>query len=734
MKLLYFVLVLALSTYTVAAQAPTLPIDFESTSTTYAWGDFEGGVATVIANPDASGINTSATVGQMVKFAGQVFGGSTLPLAGPIDWGTNNAVTMKVWANRVGAPVLLKFEGATDATDVQVEMMTTVANQWEELTFDFTGKTNDDLAAMTLIYDLGVVGDGSANFTLYFDDIALATVGGGGGNALDFPITFEQDPSTYPWGDFNGGAVTIIANPDPSGANTSAQVAQMVKSGGEVFGGSTLALGGNIDFDGNNGFTMKTWANRVGAPILFKLEGAVPAEVTMLSTVANEWETLEFSFEGLTGANYNAITIIYDLGTVGDGSADFTLYFDDIELAMLGGGSNALAFPIDFEQDPSVYNWTDFNGGAVSIIANPDASGINTSAQVAQMVKSAGAVFGGSTLALGGAIDFDGNNGFTMKTWANRVGAPVLFKLEGPVTAEVSAMTTVANEWETLEFSFDGLTGGTYTAITIIYDLGTEGDGSADFTLYFDDIELAMVSGGGPDITFPIDFESDMINYNWMDFAGGVASVIDNPDPSGINTSAKVGQMIKFTGEVFGGSTLPFGGSFQFDGETTVTMKTWANRVGAPVLVKFEGAVPVEASATTTVANEWEELSFDFTGMNMGTYTALTIIYDLGTVGDGSADFTLYFDDVQLGEPNQTVDLGSFGVVVAPNPVTRAFQLRSEVAIDAVEIYSMRGQLVQRFVGRLANRDLEVAELPAGNYLIRATTEQGVGSTMLLKQ
>ncbi|MBP6721360.1 MAG: hypothetical protein KA239_03495, partial [Bacteroidia bacterium] len=54
----------------------------------------------------------------------------------------------------------------------------------------------------------------------------------------------------------------------------------------------------------------------------------------------------------------------------------------------------------------------------------------------------------------------------------------------------------------------------------------------------------------------PIDFESGTISYTWTDFGGGVATVINNPQSSGINTSTKVGQMVKNAPEVWAGSYL----------------------------------------------------------------------------------------------------------------------------------------------------------------------------------
>ena len=45
--------------------------------------------------------------------------------------------------------------------------------------------------------------------------------------------------------------------------------------------------------------------------------------------------------------------------------------------------------------------------------------------------------------------------------------------------------------------------------------------------MYFDDIEYATVESDG--VQIPIDFESTELTYTFSDFAGGVATVIDNP-------------------------------------------------------------------------------------------------------------------------------------------------------------------------------------------------------------
>ena len=64
----------------------SLPIDFETGITTSNFVDFDGGVGTVITNPQSSGINTSATVGQVVRNGGEVWGGSKISLAANLDF------------------------------------------------------------------------------------------------------------------------------------------------------------------------------------------------------------------------------------------------------------------------------------------------------------------------------------------------------------------------------------------------------------------------------------------------------------------------------------------------------------------------------------------------------------------------------------------------------------------------------------------------------------------------
>ena len=79
-------------------------------------------------------------------------------------------------------------------------------------------------------------------------------------------------------------------------------------------------------------------------------------------------------------------------------------------------------------------------------------------------------------------------------------------------------------------------------------------------------------------------------------------------------------------------------------------MKVYSPRVGAKVLLKVEGlnGANYEKEVATTTANAWEQLTFDYTAIPAGSYTKVVLIFDNGTQGDGSANYTFYFDDITL--------------------------------------------------------------------------------------
>lgn len=470
------------------------------------------------------------------------------------------------------------------------------------------------------------------------------------------PLDFETVGQTYSWGNFDGGDAQVIANPKSGGINTSSKVTRMVKNAGQIWGGSVLTLSSPIDFSVNKVMRMKVWSPRVGAKVLLKVEnsgnGGINFEKEVATTVANAWEDLTFDYRTINTANsYNNVVVIFDLGAMGDGSSNYTFYFDDLRQT---SSIDELTLPLTFESTSLNYAFTDFNGGNVSVVNNPSATGINGSAKVGKMVKYADQVWGGSFITLAKPIDFSTNKYMKMKVYSPRSGAKVLLKVEnltdGGISYEKEVTTTVSGGWEELTFDYTGInTANSYQKVVLIFDLGIMGDGSSNFTFYFDDIKT---SATGEELAVPMTFESSALSYNFFDFDGGHSTVVDNPSKAGINTSNKVGKMVKGPGgQLWGGSFIELAKTIDLSASKSFKVKVYSPRVGARLLLKVEnlanGGLSFEKEATTTKAGQWEELTFDYSTINMAnTYQRVVLIFDLGDVGDGSANYTYYFDDI----------------------------------------------------------------------------------------
>ena len=166
--------------------------------------------------------------------------------------------------------------------------------------------------------------------------------------------------------------------------------------------------------------------------------------------------------------------------------------------------------------------------------------------------------------------------------------------------------------------------------------------------------ETITIDSASDPVNLPITFESFLVNYAFTDFGGVASSVIDNPDASGLNTSTRVAQSVKTSGaETWGGTFLTLENPIDFSSKTLFKVKVWSPKNGAIVKLKVEnltdGAIGYEVDATTTVANEWEELSFDFSSIDLNNdYQKVVLFFDFGNVGD---DATYYFDDIKLIVP-----------------------------------------------------------------------------------
>lgn len=321
--------------------AQSLPIDFESFITTSFFTNFSGGTGTVISNPQSGGINTSATVAQIVRDGGEIWAGSKLTLDNNLDFTTMNQISMKVFTTApVGTTIKFKLEG-TGETERDVQ--TTVSNEWETLVWDFTGEPSN-FRDLVFMFDFGNVGDGSINSTFLFDDIELLF----GGFQIDFPVDFEGSEINYTTTDF-GGNVSSLVN-DPVNANN--KVIKVIKTAeAATWAGTTIGTPAGFATNlpltlTDSKMTVRVWSPDAGIPVRLKVEDSSDpthtCETETLTTLAGEWELLEFDFLnqapgtelleiGLNmGWTYNMASIFFNFATDGATAGEKTYYFDNI--------------------------------------------------------------------------------------------------------------------------------------------------------------------------------------------------------------------------------------------------------------------------------------------------------------------------------------------------------------------------------------------------------------------
>jgi len=349
------------------------------------------------------------------------------------------------------------------------------------------------------------------------------------------------------------------------------------------------------------------------------------------------------------------------------------------------GGSTLtqMDLPVTFEGSTIEYGVIGFEGAQASTIEVDPTNANNT---VVKVIKSAAAqpwagttITAAAELGLATPIPFTASNQtMTLKVWSPDAGITVRMKVEehgnNTHTVETDAVTTVAGQWETLTFNFANQGAGTaainlaytYDKPTVFFNYGVNGATAGEKTYYFDD--LMMGTGGGTGLaqmTLPVNFEGTTIDYGVIGFEGAQASTIEVDPTNANNMVVKViksataqpwaGTTITAAAELGLASPIPFTASNQ-----KMTLKVWSPDAGITVRLKVEehgnNTHTVETDAVTTVAGQWETLTFDFANQGAGTaainlaytYDKPTVFFNYGVNGATAGEKTYYFDDLKM--------------------------------------------------------------------------------------
>ena len=403
----------------------------------------------------------------------------------------------------------------------------------------------------------------------------------------------------------------------------------------------------------------------------------------------------------------------------------------------------AQSLPIDFENSIVTADFVDFDGGTATVLPNPQSSGINTSATVAQIVRDGGEIWSGSKVYLAANLDFSTMNIIRMKVYTSApVGTVVKFKLEGSGSTERDVSTTVSNEWEELSWDFTGEPAN-FNTLVFMFDFGNVGNGSASSTFLFDDVHQVF---GGSQLDLPVTFEDAGVNYTTTDFGGNVSTMVTDP----WDANNTVVEVIKTTqAATWAGTTIGTPAGFATNiplslTESVMTARVWSPEAGTPIRLKVEDwsdpTHTCETETNSTVNGGWETMTFDFINQAPGTellsiglgwgwtYNMASIFFNFGTEGAVAGEKTYYFDDVQFGQPvvgNLSSNMSELNIQVFPNPTSDFWKVSAgNESIKEIILYDLMGNQLYAYEPNAQQALIASNGLSKGTYFAVITTNQ----------
>jgi len=356
-KIIYFLAILFVISINGIVSGQNQPIDFETGGfgAGWTWTVFENDTnppLEIIPNPDASGINTSATVAKFTALqAGNPWAGCE-SLHGTTDLGpfvldaTNSTIKIMVWKSVI-SDVGIKLVSANGWSQGEIKVPNTLVNQWEELTFNFAGFLNPppsegQLDQIVIFPDFDLSGRTQDNI-IYFDNITFSPSGGSSTDpTVAAPTPPVRDPASVislfseaytnvpvdtwrtDWSSAILTDVTIAGNPTK-------KYSQL-----DFVGIETVA--NQLNITGMTHFYIDVWSPNFtffGVKLVdFGPDGAFGGgddtehQVNFTSPVQSEWVSLDIplsEFTGLTGRQNIAQYIL-----VGQPTGSTTVYVDNV--------------------------------------------------------------------------------------------------------------------------------------------------------------------------------------------------------------------------------------------------------------------------------------------------------------------------------------------------------------------------------------------------------------------
>ena len=322
------------------------PITFETGAhgNTWTWTTFENGTtpppAQVVANPSATGINTSSTVLMMsMQQSGQPWAGVETSHGagiGTFTLSAANAIVKIMVYKPIISDVGIKFATSTGSSTGELKVANTVINQWEELTFDFSSKIGEINDQIIVFLDFQAR---TSTSVCYFDNISFSAAN----LTPTIPAPTPTKPSTDVISMFSN-AYTNVAVDTWRTSWSSATLTDLQIQGNDTKKYSALDFVGIefvgpkvINADSMQTLNMDIWTSDVttfkvklvnfGADSAFGGGNDTEHELTFTPT-AGSWNTLNIPLANFTGLASRAQ--LAQMILVGQPTGTGTIFVDNI--------------------------------------------------------------------------------------------------------------------------------------------------------------------------------------------------------------------------------------------------------------------------------------------------------------------------------------------------------------------------------------------------------------------
>ncbi|TCN54629.1 T9SS C-terminal target domain-containing protein [Flavobacterium circumlabens] len=509
-----------------------------------------GVLTEAVANPSATGVNTSALVGKYVRNASELYDvlnikNVTISNANDYVYGRKKLSFDIYTSAPVGTKISMQLENSLVTTAINYpsgrhsgyKATTTVQNKWETIEFEFEKVIDPNTSALS-INNVVFLFESNSNSgaTYYFDNLLTKA-------APEKPVIATDVLQNYDGINkiikgTTTGTYSVVANPGTNSVNASANVARYVRNVTEQYDVLFFNTQSSIEDAG----LLKNQTNKImidvytsapiGTVVSLNLENSatsLPANFptgrnsnyVAITTKQNQWETLTFYYNsspdaGTSNLAVNQMVLLFNSGSY---TSD-TYYFDNIRI---GATKLPDTFTpgVVYEDYQTIRNITfrDAIGTYTANAANPSASGINTSANVGRYVRKATELYDNFSFntTITNVGDFkSGTKKFAMDVYTSApVGSVISWQAESSASipsnfpvgrhSVYQGVVKQTNTWHTVTFTYasspDASTlDSEVNRFVFLFEPGT----SSGNTYYFDNIRsINLVTTENPTNTLP---------------------------------------------------------------------------------------------------------------------------------------------------------------------------------------------------------------------------------------